>query len=295
MGAIACTFLALLRPGDHVVASRWLGGASRTFLEHELPQCSVDVTFIDPDAARAWRRATRGTTRVVFLESPVDPSLRIIDMRPARMLAQELGIALIVDATLASPMLFRPLEHGADVVVHTSSVLLSGDPLSPAGIVSGSGAVIDEVRIKATRWGQTACASSLRSLRSGLDGAHERIQRQSVSAQQLAEWASSQSTIRAVHYAGLATHPDHALATTLFSHFGGTLCIDVADGELGATQLVSRLRLFANSTSNGGVHSVASALMAEGAPQFVGDGRVRLGIGLEDPADLIADLSNALG
>ncbi len=295
MGAIACTCLALLRPGDHVVASRWLRGASRDFLEHELPHCSVEVTFIDPDATRAWRRATRGSTRMLFLESPVEPSLRIIDMQATRMLAQELGIALVVDATLASPILFRPLEHGADVVVHTSSMLLSGDPSSCAGIVSGTSTVIDEVRVKATRWGYTASASSLRLLQSGLDGAHERIQRQSASARQIAEWASSQSTIRAVLYPGLATHPDHALATTLFSSFGGTLCLDVAAGVLGATQLVSRLRLFTNSASISGVHSVASALHAEGAPSFDGDGRVRLGIGLEDPADLIADLSNALG
>ena len=278
-----------------MVASRWLGEASRDFLEHELPHCSVEVTLIDPHATRAWRRATRDTTRLLFLESPADPSLRIIDMRPTRGLAQELGIALVVDATLASPVLFRPLEHGADVVVHTSTMLLSGDPLSHAGIVSGTSAVIDEVRIKATRWGQTASASSLRSLQSGLDGAHERIQRQSASARQIAEWASSQSTIHAVHYPALATHPDHALATTLFSHFGGTVCIDVTNGVPGATRLVSRLQRFAHSTSNSGVHSVASAMIAEGAPSFVGDGRVRLGIGLEDPADLIADLSNALG
>ncbi|WP_396202287.1 aminotransferase class I/II-fold pyridoxal phosphate-dependent enzyme, partial [Gemmatimonas sp.] len=113
MAAVACTMVSLLRPGDHLLACRWLRPETHRFFSHELPALGVSVSFVDPTETRGWRRSLTRTTRVVYLESPVDPTGRLVDMRPVRTLAQELGIALVVDATLASPINFRPVEHGA--------------------------------------------------------------------------------------------------------------------------------------------------------------------------------------
>lgn len=288
MAAISCTLLALLRPGDHLVASDWLSTSTRQFFQAELPSVGVEVTFVDPASARGWRREMRKNTRVIFLESLVDATTRVADMKPVAMLALEVGVALVVDATAVSPINFRAREHGADVIIHSASAYLSGDRAVSAGIVAGADAVVEEVRAKMQHWGQTPSPFALWLLARGLRSLDVRMQRHNSNAVRVAHWAEQQASIRTVLYPGLASHPDHAIAASLFDAFAGVLTISLVGGAASATRLLDRVRLFTQSAGGGGMQSLIHAV-DDGV-----HGVVRLGIGLEDADDLIADLAQAL-
>src|SRR5437868_10542006 len=137
MAATACALLALLRPGDHLLASRWIYGGTHRLLTEEFATLGIDVTLVDPMESRGWRRRLRKETRAVFLESPVNPTCRVIDLRPVSYLTKEIGLALVVDSTFASPVNFRPLEHGADVVIHSATKYLNGHHDIIGGVVLG--------------------------------------------------------------------------------------------------------------------------------------------------------------
>lgn len=313
MAATTCTLLALLGSGDHLVASRWLPGRVRRFLQEELAAQGIDVTFVDPTDARGWRRAVRQTTRVLFLESPADPSTRVIDLQPTSALAQEHGIALVIDSTFASPINFRPTEHGADVVIHASTTLLSGSADAVGGVVCGSESLVDEVRRKMAIWGPLPDPAGLALLARGLTTLAVRVRRMEENAMQLAEWASAHQAITAVHYPGLVTHADHETARATLDGYGGMLAIELLGGPDAATRMIARLQLVAHATTAGSVASSAcearesshapwssepwSGEPSSGEPRAavgVQDGLVRLSVGLEHVDDLIADLAQAL-
>jgi cystathionine beta-lyase/cystathionine gamma-synthase len=154
MGATALAHLAVLRPGDHLVSSDWIyGGAHRLFSE-EFGRLGMEVTFVDPLRSRAWKEGLRKNTRALFVETPTNPLLRVIDLEPVAALARDQGLALLVDSTFASPMAFRPLEHGADIVIHSATKYLNGHTDVVAGAVAGTEAVIEEVRRLMQLWGQ---------------------------------------------------------------------------------------------------------------------------------------------
>lgn len=303
MAATTCTMLALLRPGDHVVASSWLYGGTRQFLERELPAFGVKTTFVDPMETRGWRRAMLRNTRVLFLESPVNPTTRVLDLKPARVITDEMGVALVVDSTFASPINFRPLEHGADVVIHSATKYLNGHHDVLAGVVCGSEALIEEIRAKMAVWGQAPDPFAVWMLERGLKTLDVRVQRQNANAMRIATWARSQPAISAVHYPGLPSHPDHAIATSHLDGFGGMLAIELTGGSDAVTRMLPALSLFVNATSLGGVDSLVSEPrftshrhMTSGQRQSLGipDGFLRLSVGLEDADDLIADLATGL-
>ncbi len=305
MAAISSTMLALLRAGDHLVASSWLYGDARRFFEQELPSVGIEVTFVDPTETRGWRRMTRHNTRLFFLASPVDPTTRVADLNPPRLLAQEMGIALVVDSTCASPVNFRPIEHGADVVIHSSGMYLLGDHGVQTGVVCGADALIDEVRARMSSWGHAPDASTLALLERDLQTLEIRVQRQNDNAMQVAQWAESHPAIRRVYYPGLPSHPDHASAAALFDGFGSLLVLDLAEGASSAARVAHALALFRRTPQLGGVDSRVHALWhtvehdLTGRPPadlslVLSDGALRLSIGLEDPRDLIADLTQAL-
>lgn len=302
MAATTCTMLALLRSGDHLVASSWLYGGTRRFLEQELAPMGIDVTFIDPMETRAWRKAMRRNTRVLFLESPVNPTTRIVDLRPARMLAQEHGVALVIDSTFATPINCRPLEHGADVVIHSATKYLNGHHDGLAGVVCSTEAVVDEVRAKMSVWGQAPDSFAVWMLERGLKTLDVRVQRQNASALAIAQWATTHAGIHAVHYPGLPSHPDHEIARAMLDGFGGMIAIEVSGGDA-AGRMLSKLTVFAPATSLGGVESLVSEprftthrhlSVEQRTSMGILDGLLCLSVGLEDPNDLIADLTQAL-
>lgn len=303
MAATTCTMLALLRPGDHVLASSWLYGGTRVFLERELKTFGVETTFVDPTETRGWRRVVRRNTRLLFLESPVNPTTRVPDIRPARTIAGEMGMALVVDSTFASPINFRPIEHGADVVIHSATKFLNGHHDVLAGVVCGTESVIEEVRAKMAVWGQSPDPFAVWLLERGLKTLDVRVQRQNANAMRIAQWALAHPAISAVHYPGLPSHPDHAIAASQLDGFGGMLAFELAGGVEAATRMLPRLALFLNATSLGGVDSLVSEprftshrelSTAQRTALGIPDGFLRLSVGLEDADDLIADLTQAL-
>ncbi|MDE3152638.1 MAG: aminotransferase class I/II-fold pyridoxal phosphate-dependent enzyme [Gemmatimonadota bacterium] len=303
MGATACALTALLRPGDHIVASSWIYGGTRAFLEQELSSLGVEVTLVDPLEVRVWRRAITKRTRVVFLESPVNPTCRVLDLKPVSYICKQKGIALVVDATFASPINFRPLEHDADVSIHSATKYLNGHHDVLGGIVSGTAPYIEEVRQKMMIWGQAPDPFAAWLLERGLKTLDVRVQRHNANAMRVAEWAESCKEIRKVHYPGLSSHPDHAVAKRTLDGFGGMMALELAGGARAVDRMLRKLRVFQHAPSLGGVDSLVSeprhtshaALSPrERADAGIPDGFIRLSVGIESADDLIADLEQAL-
>jgi cystathionine gamma-synthase len=233
----------------------------------------------------------------------VNPTCRVLDLRPISHVTREAGLALVVDSTFASPINFRPIEHGADVVVHSATKYLNGHHDILGGIVCGSAPYIDEVRQKMLVWGQAPDPFAAWLLERGLKTLAIRIQRHNENAMAIAKWCADQKRIRVVHYAGLPNHPDHTTATATMDGFGGMLAIEVAGGAAAADKFVKKLRLFRHAPSLGGVDSLVSdprftshaGLSAqERSAVGIGDGFLRLSIGIESANDLINDLDQAL-
>ena len=303
MGATACALLALLRPGDHVLASAWIYGGTRELFTTELTAMGIDVTLVDPMETRAWRKRVRRETRAIFLESPVNPTCRVIDLRTLALLTRDAGIALVVDSTFASPVNLRPIEHGADIVIQSATKFLNGHHDVLAGAVMGTASYIEEVRRKMAIWGQAPDPFACWLLERGLKTLDVRVRRQNENALRIARWCEGRAEVARVHYPGLASHPDHEVARALLDGFGGMLAIELEGGVKMAERALRRLALFTHAPSLGGVDSLVSEprfsshahlTVEERAAIGIPDGFLRLSIGLEDADDLIADLAQAL-
>ena len=303
MGATACGLLALLRPGDHIVASSWIYGGTRALLQEEFAPLGIDVSLVNPLETRVWRKAMRKHTRVIFVESPVNPTCRVLDLKSISMVTRQAGIALVVDSTFASPVNLRPLEHGADVVIHSATKFLNGHHDVLGGVVCGTTPYIDEVRRKMTLWGQAPDPFSTWLLERGLKTLEVRVARQNESAMRVAQWCDGRKEVRKVIYPGLASHPDHEIARSIMTGFGGMLAIELAGGARSAERFLRRLKLFRHAPSLGGVESLVSeprftshaGMSAEERTAIgVPDGFLRLSVGIENADDLIADLEQAL-
>ncbi len=303
MGATACALLALLRPGDRLLASQYLYGGTYRLLMEEFVGLGINVTLVDPFEPRAWRKRITRETRAVFIETPVNPTCRVIDLRPISFQTQESGLALVVDSTFASPVNYRPLEHGADVVIHSATKYLNGHHDVLAGVVCGTASYIEEVRHKMIVWGQAADPFACWLLERGLKTLDVRVRRANENAMAIATWCSGRKEIRRVHYPGLLSHPDHAIATELLDGYGGMMAIELVGGGRAADRFLRRLKVFQHASSLGGVDSLvieprysshASLTAAQRAKIGIPDGFIRMSIGIEDAEDLIADLEQAL-
>ena len=303
VGATACAMLALLRPGDHLISSAWIYGGTRQLFTEEIVGMGIDVSFVNPLEPRAWRKALRKNTRVIFLESPVNPTCRVLELNSLQSLAHSEGIALVVDATLASPVNFRPIEHGVDVVIHSATKYLNGHNDLLAGVVCGNEPFIDEVRRKMMVWGQAPDPFACWLLERGLKTIDVRVKRQNENAMRIAEWCSRRPEISKVYYPGLPSHPDHEIAKTLLDGFGGMLAIELKGGGGTAIRFVEKLKVFTYAASLGGVDSLIiepryssheHMTSEERARIGIPDGFLRVSVGLENAEDLIADLEQAL-
>ncbi len=303
MGATACALLALLRPGDHLLSSSYIYGGTFRLFTDEFTAMGIEVTLVDPFEPRSFRKKIKKETRAIFVESPVNPSCRVIDIRPISYLTKNEGLALVVDSTFASPINFRPIELGADVVIHSATKYLNGHHDVLAGVVAGSQPYIEEVLQKEMLWGQTPDPFALWLLERGLKTLDVRVQRANRSAMTIAMWAEERKEIKRVHYPGLPSHPDHTIAGETLDGFGGMLALELVGGGKAADRFLRRLRLVTHAPSLGGVDTLvceprytshAKMSAAERAKIGIPDGFLRLSIGLEDVDDLIADLEQAL-
>lgn len=303
MAATAMAHLAVLRPGDHLIASEWIYGGTRKLYDEEFGRFGIAITYVDPCQPRAWRRAVKKTTRAVFFESPTNPLMRVVDPVPVAAITKEFGLALLVDSTFASPINFRPIEHGADVVITSATKYLNGHSDVTGGAVAGTQSLVDEVIRLARVWGPALDSHSAWMLDRGMKTLAIRVDRQNATGLAVAQWAGNHPKIAAVHYPGLPSHPDHAIAARILDGFGGMVGLVIQGGAEGAERFLRRLRIVTHAPSLAGVESLISeprltshaALTADQRKGLgIVDGTVRLSCGIEDVDDLIDDLRHAL-
>jgi cystathionine beta-lyase/cystathionine gamma-synthase len=224
-------------------------------------------------------------------------------LEPIARHAKTEGLALLVDATFASPINCRPLEHGADVVIHSVTKYLNGHSDVTAGAVAGTQSVIEEVRHLMQVWGQAIDPHAAWLIERGLKTLAVRVERHNANGLAFAAWASERGEIAAVHYPGLASHPDHAIAKRQLDGFGGVVGLQIKGGARRVERMLRRLRVAYHAPSLGGVETLvseprltshASLTPAERSEQGIPDGFVRVSLGIEDIADIIADFEHAL-
>ncbi|WP_232665270.1 trans-sulfuration enzyme family protein [Pseudonocardia sp. TRM90224] len=302
--AMSAVLHAVLRPGDHVVAQKALYGGTTAVIGDLTRNWGVESDFITADDAAELAAVLRPTTKVLVLEPIANPTSFVPDIAGLLAAARAAGVTTVVDNTFATPMLFRPIEHGADVVVHSATKYLGGHH----DVVGGIAVFADADRHReawqqALRFGSIMDPFSAWLVVRGLKTLPLRFERQCANAQYLAERLAGHSGVDAVHYPGLPEHPSHKRATTLIGGYGGTLAVEVAGGREGALRFIGGLRLVLDAGSLGGTETVAmhpattshrsmddAALEAAG----IGQGMVRIACGLEHPEDLWADLAAAL-
>lgn len=304
MAAIASTLLTFLSAGDEVIATRQLYGGTYRLLRDILPRLGITVHHVGPDLAGVEGLVTP-RTRVLYTETPTNPTLGVVDLRQAVQLARRFGLVSIVDNTFATPVLQRPLELGFDLVCHSATKYLGGHSDIIAGAVAGRRALLKKIWKTMIHLGGSLDPGAGYLLVRGLKTLVARVERQSASALALARFLEKHPRVARVHYPGLASHPGHRVARRqMRGGFGGMLSFDHKDGLRGARRFCQRIRLFLLAASLGSVESLAvlpiytshHAISDEDlAAAGVTPGTVRLSVGLEDPQDLIADLKQALG
>jgi cystathionine beta-lyase/cystathionine gamma-synthase len=303
MGATACALLALLRPGDHLLSSSWIYGGTRRLFSEEFVSMGIEVSYVNPSERRVWRNMVRQNTRVIFVESPVNPTSMVLDVPQLAILAKQTGVAVVVDSTLASPINSRPLSHGADVVIHSATKYLNGHHDILCGVVAGTASYIEEVRRKMVVWGQAPDPFACWLLERGMKTLELRVTRSNENAMRIAEWCAERPEIREVHYAGLPGNPNHALAKKLLDGFGGVMALELAGGAPAADRFIRRLRMISHASSLGGVDTLvieprfsshAHMTSEERAAIGIPDGVIRLSVGIENAEDIIADMAQAL-
>lgn len=299
--ASALVMLALCGAGDHIVAAKELYGGTLRLLNREMPRLGIDTTYVA--SGNSFASAIRPTTRAIWLEMPVNPTMRIPDIRPIAALARERNIPLVVDATFASPINFRPLEHGASIVVHSATKYLGGHSDLTAGVVAGRKDIVAEVIEKLKSFGPVLDPHATWLLERGIKTLSVRMQRHNANGLAVATWLKEHAAVSAVHYPGLPDHPDHAVARELLDGFGGMVSLVVKGGDEAALRVLNRLKTMCVATSLGGVETLVSmplftshAALSRDERNALGiaDGFIRLSLGIEDPEDLIADLEQAL-
>ena len=303
MGATALAHIAVLRPGDHLLASDWIYGGTRRLFEEDFSQLGIEVSYVNPDKRRDWRSKTRKNTRAIFVETPTNPTMRILDLDWLSVLTREKGIPLLVDSTFASPINFRPLDHGADVVIHSVTKYLNGHTDVIAGAVAGTEVFIDEVTSRMKVWGQALDPHCAWLIERGMKTLAVRVARHNATGMEVAKWLEEQPKVKRVAYPGLPSHPDHELARRTLEGFGGMVGMELAGGPRAAERCLKALRIISHAPSLGGVESLVSeprftshvAMSSEArAAAGIPDGFLRLSLGLEDVEDLIADLARGL-
>ena len=303
MGAITTTLMALLKGGDHVVAQRDVYGGVNKFLSQWLPKMGIETTFVDTTEYEQHARAIRPNTKLLYLESPTNPTLRIVDFKKVASLAKQHKLLSMIDATFGTPITQHPAEFGIDLVMHSGTKYLSGHTDLICGVVAGRQELIEKVWETRTTLGNCMDPHASWMLVRGLKTLAVRVARQNENAQRVAEFLLEQSKVRKVHYPFLKDHPQNAVAREQMSGGGGMVSFEVEGTAEDARRVSESMRLFTLAPSLGGVESLVSIPVltshamipaAERAKMGVTEQMIRLSVGIENADDLIADLEHAL-
>jgi len=309
MAAISGVFLSFARAGAHVVASAAIYGGTYSLLRNVLSRFGVDTEFVDIADLDVVSAAMRSATRIVFAETIANPTTAVADLKRLAEIAHERGALLVIDSTLAPPVICRPLEHGADLVVHSATKYIGGHSDVTGGVVTGALELITQIRATRIDTGGSLSPDDAFQLRRGLETLPVRVRRQCATASVFAATMAKHPAVAYVDYPGLPTHPGHDLARRLFDagpegvRFGAIVTVTPYGGREAGLAFASRLRLAAAASSLGGTHTVVSHVASTTHRQLderalgaagIDAGAVRFSIGLEDADDLISDAYLAL-
>lgn len=303
MAATSAVFLGLARAGDEVVCSGAIYGGTLHLLQDLLPGLGIEVRFLELDAFREPATALSPRTRLLWFESPINPTLRCVDIRAVCAACREAGVVSVVDNTFASPVNQQPLGMGADLVMHSATKYLGGHSDVTAGAIAGGRTLVDRVARTRRLLGSVLDPQPAYALARSLKTLALRVARHNENAMAVAQFLEQHPRVVRVYYPGLRSHPDHDVASRQMSGFGGMVCLDLGDDFDAAARLFDRLQVFKRAASLGGVDSLCSLPVLTSQWGYTDDqlrragvtrGMVRLSVGLEDAADLIADLEQAL-
>jgi cystathionine beta-lyase/cystathionine gamma-synthase len=303
MGAITTTIMALVRSGEHIVAQRDIYGGVNKFLSQWAPKMGIETTFVDATDYEQHGRAIRPNTKLLYIESPTNPTLRVIDFRRIAAIAKEHKLLSMIDSTFGTPINQRPAEFGIDVIAHSGTKYLSGHSDLICGVVAGSRGLMERIWETRTTLGNCMDPHASWMLARGLKTLAVRVARQNENAQRVAEFLSEQSRVRSVQYPFLKNHLQYDVARAQMNGGGGMVSFEVEGSAEDARRVSEAMRLFTLAPSLGGVESLVSIPVltshvmipaAERAKMGVSDQMVRLSVGIENADDLISDLERAL-
>ena len=306
MGAIAATFWTLLRPADEIIVSRTLYGCTFALLHHGIGEFGIKVLHVDMSNLADVEAAITPATRMIYFETPANPNMQLVDIAAISAIAHKHdNITVVIDNTYCTPYLQRPLEMGADVVVHSATKYLSGHSDITAGVVVARQTVADKIRLQGLKdlTGAVLSPQDAYLLMRGLKTLTLRMDRHCSSALAIAQFLEDHPAVESVTYPGLSSFPQYALATRQMKMPGGMIAFELKGGLEAGRRFMNALSLFSRAVSLGGAESLAQhpASMThstytreERALHDISEGLVRLAVGLEDLDDLLADITQAL-
>ena len=303
MAAITTSVLALLKSGDHIVAQRDIYGGANKFLGQWLPKLGIETTFVDTTEYDQHARAIRPNTRMLYLESPTNPTLRVVDLKRVSALAKQHNLLTLIDSTFATPINTRPVEFGIDLVMHSGTKYFGGHSDLIAGVVLGRRDLIEKIHETRTTLGSCMDPHAAFLLLRGIKTIAVSVERQNENALRIAEFLASHPKVKRVHYPFLKGHPQRALAIEQMTGGGGVLSFEVDGSGEDARRVSEALNLFTLAPSLGGVDSLVTipvltshAMISAEMRQKMGvtEQLIRLSVGIENADDLIADLERGL-
>ena len=305
MGAITATLWTLLSAGDEILADTTLYGCTFAFLNHGMSRFGVAVRHVDMTDPEQLRAAIGPKTKVVYFETPANPNMRLVDIQAISAIAHAAGALVVVDNTYCSPFLQRPVTHGADVVLHSATKYLGGHGDLTAGVAATSAVLAERIRLVGLKdmTGAVMSPHDAHGILRGLKTLHLRMERHCDNAQAIAEMLAAHPQVAVVHFPGLPTFPQHALARRQMDRFGGMMAFELKGGIEAGRRFMNALQLVQRAVSLGDAETLAQhpASMThstytpeERAEHGIKEGLVRLSVGLEDIDDVLADIQQAL-
>lgn len=303
MAAISTSILSNIRKGDHVLATRDLYGETYRLIHDILPQFGVRTTLVDPEDLESMRRGVRSNTKIVYVETPTNPTLKLVDLRSAAKIAHSVGALLAVDNTFSSPLGQQPLKLGADLVVHGATKYLSGHSDVMAGAAAGRKELIQPITTMRRVLGGTLDPHAAFMVLRGIKTLAIRIEKHNKSAGALTAFLASHKKVRKVNYPGLLSHPQHALAGRQMKGYGGMFSFELKGTMKDAMRFTESLKVATLGASLGAVETLVVQPAAMTHTQLtkedrlktgISDTLIRVSVGIEDEEDLIDDFAQAL-
>ena len=300
MSAIFATIMTILKPGEHMVASRCMFGTTIVLLNSIIEKFGIKVTFVDLPDLDGWKNSIQNNTKLFLLETPSNPLGEVVEIKKLAAISKQNDIVLAVDNCVMSPALQRPLSLGADLVIHSATKYIDGQGRCLAGAVAGKASIIDEISLFTRSTGPTLSAFNAWVVLKGLETLSLRMKAHSESALKLALWLESQTFVEKVHYVGLESHPHHKIAKEQQTGFGGIVSFEVIGGRKEAFKLINNTQMISITANLGDAKTTIThpsttthvRLTTEEKQQtHISENLVRISVGLENVEDIIDDLN----